>query len=68
MGKQLSNGRDKADVDSSPGHLIKSDENVKKLRTLLSNGQCLTVRMSAEELNINRENVKLILMENLWMK
>jgi hypothetical protein len=68
--KQFSEGRDKVWFDSQPERLTtsKSDENIKKVRTLVWNYWHLAIRMIAEELNINRETVQFNLMENLGMK
>jgi hypothetical protein len=64
--KQFSEGRDEAEFDRWPGRdNFKSNEPVKDLRTLV-----LTPchQRIAEEININRETVQLILKENLGMK
>jgi orotate phosphoribosyltransferase-like protein len=56
--------------DKQPGHPVtmKTDENVDKVRTLVRNDRCLSIRMIAEELNVDKETVRQILTENLKMK
>jgi orotate phosphoribosyltransferase-like protein len=47
---------------------MKTDENVDKVRTLVRNDRRLSIRMTAEELNVDKETVRQILTENLKMK
>jgi predicted transcriptional regulator len=47
---------------------MKTDENVDKVRTLVRNDHCLSIRMIAEELNADKKTVRQILTENLKMK
>jgi histone-lysine N-methyltransferase SETMAR len=47
---------------------MKTDENVDKVRTLVRNDRRLSIRMIAEELNVDKETVRQILTENLKMK
>jgi orotate phosphoribosyltransferase-like protein len=56
--------------DERPGLPVtmKTDENVDKVRTLVRNDRRLSIRMIAEELNVDKETVKQILTENLKMK
>jgi hypothetical protein len=54
--KRLSEGRNKLKFDSRHEcpSTSKSDENFGKVRTLVQNGQCHTVRIIVEELNVSR--------------
>jgi hypothetical protein len=56
--------------DKRPGRPVtmKTDENVEKVRTLVRNDRRLSIRMIAEELNVDKETVRQILTENLKMK
>jgi DNA-directed RNA polymerase sigma subunit (sigma70/sigma32) len=56
--------------DERPGHPVtmKTDENVDKVRTLVRNDRRLSIRMVADELNVDKETVRQILTENLKMK
>jgi Mn-dependent DtxR family transcriptional regulator len=47
---------------------MKTDENVDKVRTLVRNDSHLSIRMIAEELNVDKETVRQILTESLKMK
>jgi histone-lysine N-methyltransferase SETMAR len=47
---------------------MKTDENVGKVRTLVRNDRRLSIRIVAEELNVDKETVRQILTENLKMK
>jgi DNA-directed RNA polymerase sigma subunit (sigma70/sigma32) len=47
---------------------MKTDENVDKVGTLVRNDHCLSIRMIAEEFNVDKETVRQILTENLKMK
>jgi hypothetical protein len=62
--------RSKIGFDSRLGHpsTSKSDGNVENISNLLRNDLLLTFRMIAEELNINRATIRLILTENLEVK
>jgi predicted transcriptional regulator len=53
-----------------PGRQVtmKTNENVDKVRTLVRNDRRLSIRMIAEELNVDEETVRQILTENLKMK
>jgi hypothetical protein len=42
-------------------------KNVKHMKSVTQNDQCFSARITAEELNITRKTVSLILMENLGM-
>jgi hypothetical protein len=56
--------------DERPGHPVtmKTDKNVDKVRTLVRNDRRLSIRMTAEELNVDKGTVRQILIENLKMK
>jgi hypothetical protein len=56
--------------DERRGHPVtmKTDENVDKVRTLVRNDRLLSIRMIAEELNVDKETIRQILTENLKMK
>jgi DNA-directed RNA polymerase sigma subunit (sigma70/sigma32) len=47
--------------------MMKTDENVVKVRTLVRTDHCLGIRMIAEELNVDKEMMRQILV-NLNMK
>jgi orotate phosphoribosyltransferase-like protein len=47
---------------------MKNDKNVDKVRTLIRNDRRLSIRMIAEELNVDKETVRQILTQNLKMK
>jgi histone-lysine N-methyltransferase SETMAR len=55
--------------DERPGRPVtmKTDENVDKVRTLIRNDRRLSIRMIAEEFNVDKETVRQILTENLKM-
>jgi hypothetical protein len=63
-------GREDVEDDERCGRPVtmKTDENVDKVRTLVRNDHCLSIRMIAKELNVVKETVKQILTENLKMK
>jgi predicted transcriptional regulator len=56
--------------DERPGRPVtmKTDENVDKVRTLVRNDRRLSIRMIAEELNVDKETVRKILPETVKMK
>jgi DNA-directed RNA polymerase sigma subunit (sigma70/sigma32) len=56
--------------DERPGRPVtmKTDKNVDKVRTLVRNDRRLSIRMIAEELNVDKETVRQILTENLKRK
>jgi hypothetical protein len=63
-------GREDVKDDEQHGHpvTVKTDENVGKVRTLVRNDRRLSIRMTAEELNVDKETVRQILTENLKMQ
>jgi hypothetical protein len=62
--------REDVEDDEQPGRPVtmKTDENVDKVRTLVRNDRRLSIRMIAEEWNVDKETVRQILTENLKMK
>jgi hypothetical protein len=56
--------------DERPGRPVtmKTDKNVDKERTLVRNDHRLSIRMTAEEFNVDKGTVRQILTENLKMK
>jgi hypothetical protein len=62
--------REVVEDDKRPGHPVtmKTDKNVDKVRILVRNDRCLSIRITAEELNVDKETVRQILTENLKMK
>jgi hypothetical protein len=63
-------GREDMEDDERPGRPVtmKTDENVDKVRTMVRNNHRLSIRMIAEELNVDKGTVRQILKENLKMK
>jgi hypothetical protein len=63
-------GREDVEDDERPGCpvTVKTDENVDKVRTLVRNDRRLSIRMIAEEFNVDKGTVRQILIENLKMK
>jgi hypothetical protein len=68
-GTRFLGGREHVE-DERPGRPVtmKTDENVDKVRTLVRNDRRLSIRMIAEELNVDKETVRQILTEKLKMK
>jgi hypothetical protein len=60
-------GREDVEDDERPGRPVtmKTDENVDKVRTLVRTDRRLSIRMIAEEFNVDKETVRQILTENL---
>jgi hypothetical protein len=56
--------------DERPGRPVtmKTDKNVDKVRTMVRNDHRISIRMIAEELNVDKETVRQILTENLKKK
>jgi len=56
--------------DKRPGRsvTIKTYENVEKVRTLVRTDPRLSIRMTAEELNVDKETVRQILSADLNMR
>ncbi|KAM9767815.1 LOW QUALITY PROTEIN: protein GVQW3 [Dama dama] len=68
--KRFKEGREDIRDDARSGRPVthRTDENIKKVKDLVCSNRQLTVRMMAEELNLDKETVRLILKENLNMR
>ncbi|XP_006141073.1 protein GVQW3 [Tupaia chinensis] len=68
--KRFKEGREDVRDDARSGRPVthRTDENIQKVKELVCSNRQLTVRMMAEELNLDKETVRLILKENLNMK
>ncbi|XP_074228786.1 protein GVQW3 isoform X1 [Camelus bactrianus] len=68
--KRFKEGREDVRDDARSGRPVthRTDENIQKVKDLVCSNRQLTVRMMAEELNLDKETVRLILKENLNMK
>nr|XP_045001723.1 protein GVQW3 isoform X1 [Jaculus jaculus] len=68
--KRFKEGREDIRDDARSGRPIthRTDENIRKVKDLVCSNRQLTVRMMAEELNLDKETVRLILKENLNMR
>ncbi|XP_069409926.1 protein GVQW3 isoform X1 [Ovis canadensis] len=68
--KRFKKGREDIRDDARSGRPVthRTDENIKKVKDLVCSNRQLTVRMMAEELNLDKETVRLILKENLNMR
>jgi hypothetical protein len=68
--KVLKEGREDVKDNERTGHpkAHQTDENVKKVWKLVHSNRRLSVRMTAEELNLDREIVRKILTEDLGMR
>ncbi|XP_045673820.1 LOW QUALITY PROTEIN: protein GVQW3 [Phyllostomus hastatus] len=68
--KRFKEGREDVRDDARSGRPVthRTDENVQKVKDLVCSNRQLTVRMMAEELNLDKETVRLILKENLNMR
>ncbi len=68
--RDLKNGCESVDDESRSGRPIEiwTDNNVQRVRAFVHQDRLLTVRMLAEELNLNRQTVRQILTEDLSMK
>jgi hypothetical protein len=68
--KRFSKGRVDVVDDKRPGRsvTIKTYENVEKVRTLVRTDPRLSIRMTAEELNVDKETVRQILSADLNMR
>ncbi|XP_012920488.1 putative uncharacterized protein FLJ37770 isoform X2 [Heterocephalus glaber] len=68
--KRFKEGREDVRDDARSGRPVthRTDENIQKVRNLVCSNRQLTVRMMAEELNLDKETVRLILKENLNMR
>ena len=68
--KRFKEGREDIRDDARSGRSVthRTDENIQKVKDLVCSNRQLTVRMMAEELNLDKETVRLILKENLNMR
>ena len=68
--KRFTSGREEVEDDPKSGRpsTTKTADNIGKVNELVRSDRRLTVRMMAEELNINRESVRIILSEELGMR
>ena len=68
--KRFASGRDDVDDDPKPVRptTSRNEENIQKVNTLVHNDHRLAVRMLAEELGMERESVRTILIVDLGMK
>ncbi|KAM6159067.1 protein GVQW3 [Rhynchocyon petersi] len=68
--KRFKEGRENVRDDARSGRPVthRTDENIQKVKDLVCSNRQLTVRMMAEELNLDKETVRLILIENLNMR
>ena len=68
--KRFKNGREEVEDDRKSGRpsTSKTDENIDRVRQLVRSDRRLTVRMIAEELSMNRETVRTILVQELGMR
>ncbi|XP_007939112.2 protein GVQW3 [Orycteropus afer afer] len=68
--KRFKEGREDVRDDARSGRPVthRTDENIQKVKDLVCSNRHLTVRMMAEELNLDKETVRLILKENLNMR
>ena len=68
--KRFANGREDVEDDPKSGRpsSTRTDENIVRVNELVRSDRRLTVRMMAETLNVNRESVRSILVEDLGMR
>jgi plasmid maintenance system antidote protein VapI len=68
--KSFKQGRENVKDNERPGQpkTQRSCENVERVRQLVRSNRRLSVRMMAEELNLNRETVRKILTDDLGMR
>lgn len=68
--KRFKEGREDVRDDARSGRPVthRTGENIQKVKDLVCSNRQLTVRMIAEELNLDKETVRLILKENLNMR
>ncbi|XP_066105976.1 protein GVQW3 [Saccopteryx bilineata] len=68
--KRFKEGREDVRDDARSGRPVthRTDENIQKVKDLVCSNRQLTVRMMAEQLNLDKETVRLILKENLNMR
>ena len=68
--KRFRDGREDVDDDERPGRPSSSrnEENVRKVRDLVRSDRRLSIKMMADQLGLNRETVRLVLIEDLGMR
>ena len=68
--KQFVDGRLSVEDDAKPGRpcSVKTDVNIKKVQELVRTNCRLTIRMMVDQLGINKELVRSILVDNLGMR
>ena len=68
--KRFVDGRLSVEDDAKPGRpcSVKTDVNIEKVRELVCTDCCLTICMMADQLGINKELVRSILVDNLGMR
>ncbi|KAL4083830.1 hypothetical protein QTP88_029146 [Uroleucon formosanum] len=68
--KEFKNGREGVEDELRSGRAVevRTDNNVQRMRALVRQDMRLTIRMLSDELNINRETVRKILIKDLSMK
>ncbi|XP_006763885.1 PREDICTED: putative uncharacterized protein FLJ37770 [Myotis davidii] len=68
--KRFREGREDVRDDARSGRPVthRTDDNIQKVKDLVCSNRQLTVRMMAEQLNLDKETVRLILKENLNMR
>ena len=68
--KQFVDGRLSVEDDAKPGRpcSIKTDVNIEKVQELVCTDCCLTICMMADQLGIDKELVRSILVDNLGMR
>ncbi|GFV58571.1 hypothetical protein TNCV_2897481 [Trichonephila clavipes] len=68
--RRFSKSRESVSDNPRSGRLVTSvrDENIEKVRKLITKGRQLTVHVIADELQINRESMRQILSQNLGMR
>ena len=68
--RRFKEGREEVEDDHRSGRpsTSRTDENVERVRQKVRSDRCLTIRMIADELGMNCEQVWRIIMEDLWMR
>ena len=68
--KRFREGREEVEDDPKSGRPVsaKTDRNIERVNELVRRDRRLTIRMMAEELEMSKESVRTILVENLGMK
>lgn len=68
--KRFASGRETVEDDPKSGRpsLTRTDDNIDRVNELVRSDRRMTVRMMAEELGLNRESIRTILVEDLEMR